>query len=654
MEARIGVISPYPEFTDLVQRIAREIRLNVRVAQGVLANGVAVARQWEAEGIQVAVGRGPTAVMMRKVLRIPVVMITITAFDVLDALHRARRVGKRIAFADYDLKDRQYDLDYLAEMLQVSFQPLLYQDLADLRAQINAAARQGFDTIVGTGSCIPPMAEEKGMRGILVHSSREAIHEALVQARDIVAIQLKKSAQAQTAQAVLDLTANGVLTLDARGRINIFNRAAERFFGVAASEVRGRSLDEVAERYPFIKRLVGDGSEVEGELVNAGGGTYVVSRKPIQVEGQHRGLVTIIQEAHQIQQLEAKIRKELSARGLVARYSFADIQGESPAIRKTVEEARRYARSDLTILITGPSGTGKELFAQSVHQYSSRAEGPFVAVNCAALPENLLESELFGYEEGAFTGARRGGAQGLFELAYKGTLFLDEIGEMPINLQARLLRALQERVVRRVGGHRVIPVDVRVIAATNRDLGALVREGKFREDLYYRLNVLHLALPPLRERLSDLPVLVDYFLARIGCPPMPAHLCNRLQSYDWPGNVRELENFLQKYAILSEGAADPGPVVETLLEEMKRQNPGTGAAGADDQDRLTIFVGTLEEMERQILTRLDAVLGHDRTRLARRLGISRTTLWKKLKEYSAGKEPAGGGHRARVIPGGRR
>lgn len=630
MEGKIGVLSPYPEFTQLAYRLAQEMSLSICVEQAVLGNGVAVARRWEDEGVQVVVGRGPTAVMIRKVLRIPVIMIPITAFDVLDALHQAKSLGKQIAFADYDLKQRQYDLSYLGEMLQLPFEPMLYKDLADLKVQINEAARQGCEVIVGTGACIPPMAEEKGMRGVLVRSSREVIHDALQRASQMIAVSTRESARVQTAEAVLDLTGNGVLTLDGTGCISTVNRAAERLFGVSEAQLKGKTPHELGSRYSFVQRLVGDGREATDELVKVGGVTYAVNRMLIRAGRQSRGLVVIFQGARRIQQLEARIRTETSAKGLVTRYSFGDIHGESAAIRETVEKATKYARSDLTILVTGESGTGKELFAQSIHQASTRCGGPFVAINCAALPENLLESELFGYEDGAFTGAKKGGAQGLFELAHGGTLFLDEIGEMSINLQARLLRALQERVIRRVGGDRVIPVDVRVIAATNRDLLQMVREGKFREDLYYRLDVLHLTVPSLRRRLEDLPLLVQSFLERIGAPAMPAEVCQLLQSYDWPGNVRELENFLQKYAVLVEGE-DPRETVTTLLQEMKRQRQAPAATEPASSDTLTIVVGTMEEMEQQILTRMDAVLGHDRTRLARRLGISRTTLWKKLR-----------------------
>jgi transcriptional regulator with PAS, ATPase and Fis domain len=319
--------------------------------------------------------------------------------------------------------------------------------------------------------------------------------------------------------------------------------------------------------------------------------------------------------------------------GLVARYTFTDLVGTSCSFRQAVARGRQFAQTDLTVLIAGESGTGKELFAHAVHRGSRRAEGPFVALNCAAVPESLLESELFGYDEGAFTGARKGGKPGLFEMAHGGTIFLDEIGELGIKLQARLLRVLQQREVMRVGGERVISVDVRVVAATNRNLARQVAEGRFRDDLYYRLNVLTVVLPPLRERREDIPILGRQILAE-SCrltgvaAPLPDACLRILQEHSWPGNVRELENFLHKYAVLCQGAPDPVRIMSELMNEATLSLQSLSG----QELSINVDIGTLEEMENQILVHLDRSSGMDRAELARFLGISRTTLWKRLKE----------------------
>ena len=258
------------------------------------------------------------------------------------------------------------------------------------------------------------------------------------------------------------------------------------------------------------------------------------------------GTLVIVKPIQKVQELENKVRRKLKGTGLTAKYTFSSILGKSPAIRQAIETARKFASTSLTVLLEGESGTGKELFAQSIHQASTCASGPFVAFNFSALPESLAESELFGYEEGAFTGARRGGKPGLFEQAHNGTIFLDELGSASLAVQARLLRVLEEREVRRVGGERVLPVSVRVIAATNEDLGTMVRNKLFRKDLFYRLCICPLYIPPLRERTGDVLFLTRHFAETRHSRDLRfnttlEHFCNH---YDWPGNVRELQNMV--------------------------------------------------------------------------------------------------------------
>ena len=257
-----------------------------------------------------------------------------------------------------------------------------------------------------------------------------------------------------------------------------------------------------------------------------------------------------------------------------------------------------------------------------------------MAINCAAIPENLLESELFGYEEGAFTGARKGGSMGVFEIAHGGTIFLDEILELPFPLQAHLLRVIQDKAIRRVGGQQVIPVDIRILAASNRDMHQAVRQGEFREDLYFRLNVLNLNIPPLRERQEDIKELINFFLqkhftaGKQAIPPLSASHIARLMKYSWPGNVRELESFIEKYVLLTEGEPNSYPLTEELLADLYLNEQGMEQNG----EEVTIPVGTMQEMEASIIKALIRSYSLDRGELAKKLGISRTTLWKKLKD----------------------
>ncbi|MBP2627831.1 MAG: proprionate catabolism activator, Fis family [Firmicutes bacterium] len=294
------------------------------------------------------------------------------------------------------------------------------------------------------------------------------------------------------------------------------------------------------------------------------------------------------------------------------------------------ERIYQYANADAKVLITGESGTGKELVAQSIHNLSGRKNGPFVAVNCAALPESILESELFGYEEGAFTGAKKGGKFGLFELAHKGTLFLDEIGELPLSLQARLLRVLQENEVMRLGGDSVIPVDIRVLSATNQDLAKLVEKKEFRADLYYRLDVLRIHVPALRERTEDIPDLVKKIMSKNVSRPSRSKITGItdkatavLQKCLWKGNIRELENVIERLKLIAKG-----PVIEEVDVRQELMDYQHLAIEEKDND-------SLGDIEKKKIEQILLEEKYNYTQAAKRLGISRTTLWRKVREQES-------------------
>lgn len=630
----IVFISPYPELSELAEQICREQGKSIMIYTAVLGEGLQLARRLEREEkAGVIVSRGATGALIRSAVNVPVIMVEITPFDVAETLYKARSTAKRVAFFDHFKRRGKYDFQKISAMLGMDIKLFYYRDEKELSVKMKEAALLGCEAVVASGVCIVKEAEAQGLKGIMINSSKEALQEAFARAEETLMIRKKDRQITERLKTILNHSYGGIIAVDNNGTITHFNPKAEEILDISAEEAVGRNISDFKEEKD-LQSLYSAADPVLGDFQFIKDSKYIVSRIPLKLDTENFGTIITFQEVQKIQKLEAKIRQKLYSKGLLARYSFDDIIGKSPAITHAISRAKKYSKTEATVLITGESGTGKELFAHSIHRAGRRSEGPFVAINCAAIPENLLESELFGYEEGAFTGAKKGGNPGLFEAAHGGTLFLDEILELPLPLQARLLRVLQEKAVRRIGGKKVIPVDVRIISATNRDLRLAVKEGRFREDLFFRLNVLNLKIPPLRERISDIPLLVEKFLKRYAAKyknhsvsPIGEGHMNRLKSYSWPGNVRELENFVEKYVILSMGEENSYELLEELLAEMQEND-----SRAFDAEMITVPLGTLKQMEAAIIAELAARGRMDKGELASRLGVSRTTIWKRLKE----------------------
>lgn len=438
---------------------------------------------------------------------------------------------------------------------------------------------------------------------------------------------------------------DGVLVIDNQGIVRLINPEYTRITGVAPERILGRPLREVRPSSVLAETLR-DGQTRVGIYRKEGNHEYVVDMAPIFIHDQIIGAVSVckgLTEVHTLSQ-ELKRHKEKLRQWertvgsfYHASYSFDQIIGSKGGLREVVHTAKKAADSNLPILIMGESGTGKELFAQAVHNESPRSDCPFVPVNCAAIPSALIESELFGYGEGSFTNAKKGGKMGLFEIADTGTIFLDEIGELSYDLQAKLLRVLQEGTIRKVGETKEKKIDVRVIAATNKDLQHLVEKNLFREDLYYRLNVLTLYLPPLRERKEDIPELVDFTVCSANKSDQVHlhYLVNNqtlalLQEYDWPGNVRELKNAVDHAICMAEEwEILPHHLPKTILKSVGLTDPI-----AREPNRTLKEV--VEEAERQWITETLKRYGDDldeKRKVAEELGVSLATLYNKMKKY---------------------
>jgi PAS domain S-box-containing protein len=437
-------------------------------------------------------------------------------------------------------------------------------------------------------------------------------------------------------QLILDSIGDGVFTVDEQWRVTSFNSAAERLTGRSRAEAIGMKCHDVfradiCQTSCALRHTLQTGEPLHDVPIT------ILDRDmeavPVRVstaaledaQGRVLGGVEIMRDVSEIETLR---------RALEERHVFQDIVGDSPAMQELFRLLPDVAAADVPVLVLGPSGTGKELVARAVHRLSGRADGPFVSVNCGALPDTLLESELFGHRRGAFTDAKHD-HPGRFVLAHGGTLFLDEIGDTSPAFQVKLLRALQEGEVQPLGATRPVPVDVRVVSATNRDLAAMVREGTFREDLYYRLRVVALELPALRERRADIPLLAEHLLGRLAVRRgKPACRLSRaaldaLLAYDFPGNVRELENLLERALVLCHGptirAADLPPEVR---EPGRRQAVGTAAAEGPEPVRAPVAPAAAEPGD---LRRALEEHRWERAKAAQALGISRATLWRRMK-----------------------
>ena len=426
---------------------------------------------------------------------------------------------------------------------------------------------------------------------------------------------------------ILDSIADGVFTVDRQWRITSFNRAAEAITGVSRHEAIGQLCRdvlkaEICEKSCCLQKTMTSGEQIINKtvyIVNAGGQRLPISISTALLKNEANQIIGAVETFRDIS-IEEKLRKTLTES-----YSFEDIISKNHRMHQLFDILPDIANSVSTVLIEGDSGTGKELFARATHHLSPRKERPFIAVNCGALPDTLLESELFGYKAGAFTDAKKD-KPGRFKLAEKGTLFLDEIGDISPAMQVRLLRVLQEKTYEPLGAVESLKADVRIIVATNRHLADLVKEGKFREDLYYRINVVNLVLPPLRERMEDLPLLVDHFIMHFNMLQQKTisgvtdETLACLMSYDYPGNIRELENIMERAFLLCKaGMIEPHHLPEFLYSQPAHDG------------RQVLEPVSFKDMEAVFLTNALRRNGWNRIKTARQLGIHKSTLFRKIK-----------------------
>lgn len=630
MKYRIGfLISDQTESQILSQQLfAKEVARGEVLIRSVPYHSqvLGAAREAIQQGAQALIARGGNyRDLKREITEVPVIELTLRVSSVLQALKGQLDKYDEIwlvlsSYLRFDFEDCR---PFLPEKVHCfRYRPVdeMLQFLETLDAPPNTL-------IVGTGFVMRP-ARDRGFHTIQVQNDPSCLLDSYNEARSILLANEKERIEAKRSATILSNIEDGVVFLNDKGAITYCNQKAEQLLGKDAAALHRKRMRELFPEFDPAWKAAQNGKTGD-QIIKMAGHILAVKMSPIAdfSEGEAiSGLLVVLRDVTKLQELEKNLRFQMSKKGLTARYHFDDILTQEPVMYNLISWARQCAESDHTVLIYGQSGTGKELFAQSIHNSSHRKNAPFVAVNCAALSESLLESELFGYVGGAFTGARKEGKAGLFELAHQGTIFLDEINSMSLSTQAKILRVLEEREVMRLGSDYIIPLDVRIIAAANENLEQLVQAGKFRRDLFFRLDVLELRIPPLNERPNDILYLFQHYAAQMLHEQpeelvLSAALQETLLNHDWWGNVRELRNAAQKYSILGEDA------LLAALTTTKADAVAPELVRDDFKIDLKELNHAVEDMVIESLLNR----GLTKTQTAKALGISRTALFKKME-----------------------
>jgi propionate catabolism operon transcriptional regulator len=577
------------------------------------------------EGYSCFIARGGTYRELAGIAdAIPVCEAKVTTEDILNALAGiAPRDNETIHLVLHE--DVGKGIENLAGLVNFSIDVKRYSTLDQLEECLGSIAGPG--TVVVSSGVAGDISGRSDLDFVELANRPAAVMQAVNEARRIRE-QLKDSLQhASILDSIYNNVDEGIVIFDPDYRITSANRLAEVFLRVPMDEIIGANIRSLVREMPEQRK---DGScsidSPRNFVGNMVGKKLAYSIYPFKYNVDEKRFLMTIQEITKVQETERDIRLQLARKGLTADHTFRDILTEDAGMKKVIRDAMKVAAFDGSVLIYGESGTGKELFAQSIHNASSRRKGPFVAVNCGALTESLLESELFGYVGGAFTGARKEGKAGLFELAHQGTIFLDEINSTPLSLQTKILRVIEEQEVMRVGSDYVIPLDVRIISASNADLGAHMEDGTFRPDLYYRLSTFRVSIPPVRERRDDILLLFDHYLEEFNkdgeeLPPLSDDFRQKLLSHEWRGNVREIRSTALRYYAYR-GDDSGGSIIDMSAEETAPEIVG--------KDMKIDLKGLSSAVENLVIDELEE-RGMTKSEIAAALGISRQALYKRMK-----------------------
>jgi transcriptional regulator with PAS, ATPase and Fis domain len=629
----IAFIAPHERISVAAQSILEASNYPAKIYVGDLHQGVKAARQAIAEGAKIFISRGGTARLIRQELNVEVIEVEASVQHTLAYIYKETTETTRIAIAGFEQLINL--VEPVCEVLGRNYRSFELTGKSSFQTQMDRITKWGPDVVIGDAIAYH-WAKAKGLESYLIESSIETIVDAFERAMLVYNNLCRYILAEEKLATVLNCTREGAILINRDGIIEEINRQGCDILAQSRDELIGATFSDYFDSTE-LGRAFRKNQLTRNMLVNYRDEKLAIDHITVSTDS-HAGNSSVIlfQPVQKIQDAGNVIRRKLADSGFHAKYTFDDIFHACEGMQHLVDVARHYSQSDSNIMIVGETGTGKELFAQSIHNAGPLAGGPFVAVNCAALPGALLESELFGYAPGAFTGASRSGKIGLFELAHEGTLFLDELTEMDFFLQSKLLRALQTQEIMRVGGNKIIPIKARIIATTNRKPLEEIRAGRLRADLFYRLNTLDLKIPPLRERPGDAELLFSLFLAKkcerrgIPVPTLPDKIVRLLRDYAWPGNVRELENLAERYATLH---TLPRFDIPLLAEFSAPHSMPQESEGEEDGATLDGFIAAK-------VASVYRAEGGNVSRTAQRLGIDRNTVKRWLEKSSNVLAPA--------------
>ncbi len=673
----IGVFLALPIIDQYINEYRTASDDTIITSDANFADAIPYARKWEEQGVDVFISRRGTGEFLRKNFSTPVLTLPLSELEIVHSLRQGCTRGARVLIPVYG--EPYSGLSHLENLIGISIVQQVYNNFEELQNIVQKAAEGSMDHVAG-GGATQRLAQKYGIPFIYLSPSREQFFSILASARNVAGFNREKEALIQEMQCLMDSMVDGFLSVDRAGNILSCNNVAVNLLQEKkAEQLIGASIFSYMN-YELFQSLLQEKQSSTENIIDIKGTSLIINLSFIKSRHTVERTLITLRKVQDVIRQSGSIRSAIS-RGFEAHYRLRDMIHKSPTMHHVLDLCKVYCKTDSSILICGETGTGKEILSQGIHNRSKRRKKPFVSINCTELPEHLLESELFGYDEGAFTGSRKGGKAGFFELAHSGTILLDEIDSATPLVQGKLLRVLQEKEIMRIGGKRKIPVDVRILATSGRDLWEQVCLGHFRKDLFFRLNVMVVHIPPLRKRPEDLDVLLPHFLnyfmqrEEIKVAPLTREHMHLLKTYTWPGNVRQLRHFAERFVLYSSFMHDPfshlfnefqsitfafpqgtqhtamhttaniNPLVPVSslpnTQHMPQVLPNEGhmhippssitpISPVTHADHNTIHKG--KDEVRTLQTALEQA-HYSKQEAARILGISRSTLWRKLKQY---------------------